>query len=55
MPALGCGLGSLNWEDVGPLMCKYLKNLDIHVSIYLPTDRKVNKEFLKKEFLLSKN
>ncbi|WP_375505553.1 DarT ssDNA thymidine ADP-ribosyltransferase family protein [uncultured Nostoc sp.] len=53
MPALGCGLGNLEWSDVGPLMCKYLKNLDIHVSIYLPTDRKVAKEFLTKEFLLS--
>ncbi|MEH2053763.1 DarT ssDNA thymidine ADP-ribosyltransferase family protein [Nostoc sp.] len=53
MPALGCGLGNLEWSDVGPLMCKYLKNLDIHVSIYLPTDRKIAREFLTKEFLLS--
>jgi hypothetical protein len=34
-------------------MCKYLKNLDIHVSVYLPTDRKVSEEFLTQEFLLS--
>ncbi|MHC5595832.1 MAG: macro domain-containing protein [Nostoc sp.] len=53
MPALGCGLGNLEWSDVGRLMCKYLKNLDIHVSIYLPTDRKIAGEFLTKEFLLS--
>lgn len=39
MPALGCGLGNLDWQDVCPLMCEYLKKLDIHVSIYLPTDR----------------
>jgi hypothetical protein len=54
MPALGCGLGNLKWEDIGPMMCKYLKNLDIHVSIYLPTDRKIAEEFITTEFLLSK-
>ncbi|MCX7597183.1 MAG: DarT ssDNA thymidine ADP-ribosyltransferase family protein [Fischerella sp.] len=53
MPALGCGLGNLEWHDIGPLMCKYLKNMDIDVSIYLPTDRKVADEFLTKEFLFS--
>lgn len=53
MPALGCGLGNLEWHEVGPLMCKYLKHLDIHISIYLPTDGKVAEEFLTKEFLLS--
>jgi hypothetical protein len=40
MPALGCGLGNLQWQDVGPLMCKFLKELDIQVCIYLPTDGK---------------
>ncbi len=39
MPALGCGLGNLDWKDVCPLMCEYLKKLDINVSIYWPTDR----------------
>ena len=54
MPALGCGLGNLEWQEIGPMMCKYLKDLDIeHVSIYLPTDRKVPEEFLLKKFLLS--
>ncbi|WP_009632346.1 DarT ssDNA thymidine ADP-ribosyltransferase family protein [Synechocystis sp. PCC 7509] len=39
MPALGCGLGNLDWQDVCPLMCDYLKKLDIHVSIYWPASR----------------
>ena len=24
LPALGCGLGKLRWEQVGPMMCHYL-------------------------------
>ncbi|MEH2297218.1 macro domain-containing protein [Nostoc sp.] len=27
MPALGCGLGNLNWAEVGPLMCRSLHNI----------------------------
>ncbi|MDC7229728.1 MAG: macro domain-containing protein [Sphaerochaetaceae bacterium] len=34
-PRLGCGNGELNWEDVRPLMEKYLKPLPIDVYIYL--------------------
>lgn len=34
-PKLGCGNGELNWEDVRPLMEKYLKPLPIDVYIYL--------------------
>ncbi|MCK9444106.1 MAG: macro domain-containing protein [Tissierellaceae bacterium] len=34
-PKLGCGNGGLDWEEVRPLMEKYLKNLPIHVYIYL--------------------
>jgi len=53
MPALGCGLGKLNWKDVGPMMCKHLSELDINVTIYLPREREMPKEFLSKEYLLS--
>ena len=53
LPALGCGLGRLDWKDVGPLMCRYLKNFDINVVIYLPAERKISKEFLTKDFLLA--
>jgi O-acetyl-ADP-ribose deacetylase (regulator of RNase III) len=52
LPALGCGLGRLDWKDVGPIMCRYLKNFDISVAIYLPAERKLSKEYLTKDFLL---
>jgi len=53
IPALGCGLGRLNWSDVGPLMCKYLSSIDIPVQIYLPTERVIPDSQIQKEFLLS--
>lgn len=34
-PKLGAGLGSLSWNEVGPLMARYLSQLDIEVSIYI--------------------
>jgi hypothetical protein len=52
VPALGCGLGRLEWRDVGPLLCGYLSALDIPVAIYLPRERKVPEELLSKDFLL---
>ena len=52
IPALGCGLGRLDWREVGPLLCKYLSALDIPVQIYLPMERKVPEELLSKDFLL---
>ena len=36
-PRLGCGNGELNWEDVRPVMEKYLKELPIDIYIYLGT------------------
>ena len=53
MPALGCGLGGLDWKEVGPLMCKYLSSIDIPVAIYLPTEKKLPDEFISASFLLS--
>ncbi len=52
IPALGCGLGKLDWRDVGPLMCRHLQTLDISIWIYLPAEKKVPDELLTKEFLL---
>lgn len=54
MPALGCGLGKLEWRDVGPLMCKYLADINIQVSIYLPREQEISQELLAKGFLLQK-
>jgi hypothetical protein len=53
IPALGCGLGGLEWRDVGPLMCRYLKTFDIQVAIYLPAEKEVDTTLLDKQFLLS--
>lgn len=52
VPALGCGLGRLEWRDVGPLLCRYLSTLDIQVAIYLPREKKISEELLSKDFLL---
>jgi hypothetical protein len=52
IPALGCGLGRLDWRDVGPLLCKYLSNLEVPVVIYLPQEKEIAPEYLTKEFLL---
>lgn len=52
LPALGCGLGGLDWKDVGPMMCKYLSRLDIQVAIYLPQEQQIAPEFLTRKFLL---
>ena len=35
-PALGCGLGSLSWQEIEPIMLKYLEKLEIPVEIYKP-------------------
>ena len=40
-PKLGCGNGELNWDDVKPVMEKYLGDLPIDVYIYLGTNKNV--------------
>lgn len=52
MPALGCGLGGLEWSQVGPVMCHYLHDLGIQVAIYLPRERQIDPQYLKPSFLL---
>jgi O-acetyl-ADP-ribose deacetylase (regulator of RNase III) len=52
LPALGCGLGALRWEDIGPMMCHYLYDLDIEVRIYLPREQKIREDLLSKDFWL---
>jgi O-acetyl-ADP-ribose deacetylase (regulator of RNase III) len=36
LPALGCGLGGLPWQDVQPVIEKHLGDLKIPVRVYLP-------------------
>jgi len=55
IPALGCGLGWLDWGTVGPLLCNCLQDLDISVNLYLPVEKKIPDEQLSKDFLLGKN
>lgn len=54
VPALGCGLGGLSWKEMGPLMCRYLSQMRIQVSIYLPQEQTIPPEFLTRAFLLGK-
>lgn len=54
IPALGCGLGWLDWGVVGPLLCYYLQDLDIPVNLYLPVEKKIPDEQLSKNFLLKR-
>lgn len=52
LPALGCGLGNLDWKAVGPLLCKYLSKLEVPICIYLPSEKQVPDEYLTPKFLL---
>jgi O-acetyl-ADP-ribose deacetylase (regulator of RNase III) len=51
LPALGCGLGNLKWQDVGPIMCKYLSQMNVIAEIYMP-DVKIDAEFVTADYLL---
>jgi hypothetical protein len=55
IPALGCGLGNLEWKDVGPVMCQYLSQMDIVVSIYLPQGKPILDIHTSRDFLLPKS
>jgi O-acetyl-ADP-ribose deacetylase (regulator of RNase III) len=36
VPALGCGLGGLKWEEVRPILYRWLNKLTIPVELYVP-------------------
>ena len=36
IPPLGCGNGQLEWRAVGPLIYRYVKQMDIPVEMYAP-------------------
>jgi O-acetyl-ADP-ribose deacetylase (regulator of RNase III) len=52
LPALGCGLGKLDWRDVGPVMCRNLVKIEIPVAIYLPREKVISEEYLLPKYLL---
>lgn len=52
MPALGCGLGWLDWSTVGPILCTALSRLDIETWVYLPVEKRIPEDQLAREFLL---
>jgi O-acetyl-ADP-ribose deacetylase (regulator of RNase III) len=54
LPALGCGLGNLDWKDVGPVICRELNGVDIPAAVYLPREHEISEEFLSPDFLLGK-
>jgi len=54
MPALGCGLGNLNWTDIGPLICQHLHDIDMPVGIYLPREQTIDPEYKSANYLLRK-
>ncbi len=37
-PALGCGLGGLNWEDVKALFIKHLSDIPQYIEVYEPLE-----------------
>lgn len=49
VPPLGCGLGELNWDIVGPTLYRYLNRLEISVELYAPFETPEGK--LKPDFL----
>jgi O-acetyl-ADP-ribose deacetylase (regulator of RNase III)/uncharacterized protein YwgA len=49
IPPLGCGNGQLEWRIVGPLIYRYLRQMDIPVEMYAPYGtpaRELTEEFL---------
>lgn len=50
-PALGCGLGRLSWEEVGPLMVSTFKDMkDIYFEIFLPVEKKLPSSYFDASF-----
>jgi O-acetyl-ADP-ribose deacetylase (regulator of RNase III) len=51
IPPLGCGNGQLEWRAIGPLIYKFVKQMDIPVEMYAPygtSPRELTREFLEK-------
>ena len=51
IPPLGCGNGQLEWRSVGPMIYRFVKQMDISVEIYAPygtSPRELTPQFLEK-------
>lgn len=51
IPPLGCGNGQLEWRAVGPLIFRFVKQMDIPVELYAPygtSPRELTHEYLAK-------
>jgi O-acetyl-ADP-ribose deacetylase (regulator of RNase III) len=35
MPALGCGNGKLDWDEVGPLIAEFFEGIDLRIMVYI--------------------
>jgi len=55
VPALGCGLGWLDWSKVGPVLCTSLAQLDIETWVYLPVEQKLSDDLLDPRFLIRRD
>jgi O-acetyl-ADP-ribose deacetylase (regulator of RNase III) len=51
IPALGCGNGQLEWRIVGPLIYRFVKQMDVPVEMYAPygtSPKEATVEFLER-------
>ena len=49
VPALGCGHGGLQWQEIGPVLYRHLNQLDIPIELYAPPG--TPPEWLVRDFL----
>jgi O-acetyl-ADP-ribose deacetylase (regulator of RNase III) len=52
IPPLGCGNGGLDWQQVQPLIDKYLRNTGVPIEVYMPFDHKPKKARAKTQSYL---
>jgi len=53
VPPLGCGQGGLQWKSIGPILYKYLSQLNIPVRLFAPygtPSEELEPEFLLREY-----